>query len=295
MPAPTLRELVQPAVEPATLVILVAAVVLYIGGVRRLARRGRPWRRSRSFAFGAGVAVVAVATQSGIAGYDTVLFSVHMGQHLLLGMAGPLLFALSAPVTLALQASAPAQQRNLLRLVHSRPVAVLSHPVVGWVLFAATLFGLYFTPLFHLSLTNGLVHAAVHAHFLAVGCLFLWPLVGVDPVRWRLPDGARLLSVLLALPFHAFLGVALLGAGEPLAGGFYAEVARDWGPSVMADQRAAAGMLWAVGDVFALAAAAVVFVQWVARDEREAARLDRRLDDADASPALKVDGDRVLP
>jgi hypothetical protein len=36
--------------------------------------------------------------------------------------------------------------------------------------------------------------------------------------------------------------------------------------------------LWAVGDVLALTAAGIVLVRWIAHDEREAARLDRRLD-----------------
>ena len=277
MEALSLRTMVEPAVEPATLLLVATAATLYGIGVRRLAARGRRWPVRRSTAYAAGLVALLVATQSGLARYDTVLFSAHMVQHLVLGMVAPLLLALGAPVTLALQASSPPRQRALLRLLHSRPAAVLTHPVVGWVVFGGTLFVLYLTPLFELSLRNDTVHAAVHVHFLAAGSLFLWPLVGLDPVRWRLPDGARLGSVLLAVPFHAFLGLALLSAGEPLAGGFYADVARSWGPSVLADQRTAAGILWGTGDLLALVAAAAIFSRWSARDEREAARHDRRL------------------
>lgn len=280
MGEPTLSDLLRPSLDPASAVALVLAGALYAAGVRRLGDKGRPWPRRRSLAAAAGLATVAVATQTGVARYDTTLLSVHMAQHVALGMVAPLLLALGAPVTLALQASGRATQTTLLRLLHSRPVGVATHPVSGWILFGGTLLALYFTPLLELSLRNDAVHVVVHGHLVLAGSLFLWPLVGVDPVRWRLPHGARLLAVLLAVPFHAFVGIAMLGADRPLADGFYAEVGRAWGPSVLDDQRSAAGILWASGDLLGLVVAAVVFVGWVAADERAAARADRRLDAA---------------
>ncbi|CAN5863307.1 hypothetical protein BH24ACT3_BH24ACT3_05320 [soil metagenome] len=281
VPALTLGRLVGDwTLAPGVALVVVLAAALYAFGVQRLAARDRAWSRGRSAAFGAGLAVIVVATQSGVARYDSVLFSVHMAQHTMLGMVAPLLLALGAPVTLALQASGRAQQRAVLSIVHSRPVAALSHPVVAWVLFGGTLFGLYFSPLFELSLRNEWVHEAVHVHFLAAGALFCWTAVGLDPTRWRLPYAGRVLYVLLAVPFHAFLGIAIVSADEPLAGGFYAEVARSWGPGVLADQRAAGGWLWAVGDLFGLAAGAIVVTRWMRADDREAARLDRALDAA---------------
>jgi putative copper resistance protein D len=251
--------------DPVWAVVLAAAVALYVAGVRRLARRGRRWSPARTGAFAGAIAVLVIATQSGVARHDTDSFAAHMTQHLLLGMVAPVLLALSAPVTLALQALYRPAQRRLLRVVHSPVVGGLTHPVVGWALFGGTLFVLYLTPLFGLSLHNDFVHGAVHVHFLVVGCLFVWPLVGLDPVRRRLPHGARLLAVLLAVPVHAFLGLALLSAQEPLGDG----------PWSMADQRAGVAVLWGVGELLALAAAAVVFVQWAAADERAAARADR--------------------
>jgi cytochrome c oxidase assembly factor CtaG len=254
--------------EPLMASIAVVLLVLYVAGVRRLARRGRRWPAARVVALVAGVVALVVATQSGLARYDTTSFAAHMGQHLLLGMVVPLLLALSAPITLALQAVDRPTQRRLVGVLHSRPVAVLTHPAVGWALFGGTLVVLYLTPLFELTLRNDVVHAAVHLHFLLAGAIFMWPLVGLDPVRWRLPFGARLLVLLLALPFHAFLGLALLGADEPLGDGTWS----------MDDQRAGIGLLWAVGELLAIGAAAVIFFQWVAADERAAVRADNAAD-----------------
>jgi putative membrane protein len=267
--------------QPDLLVVVVAAAAgAYALGVRRLARRGRAWPRGRSISFAAGLAVVIVATQSGLAAYDRVLFSLHVVQHLLLGMVAALLLVLGAPVTLALQASGRAGQRRLLRVLHSRPAAVLTHPVTAWLLFGGTLAVLYFTALYELSLRNNWVHAAVHAHFLLVGFLFMAHVVAVDPIPGALGFGARLLFVLVALPFHAFLGVAILASDEVLAAGWYEGVVRNWGASALSDQRTGAGLLWAAGEVFGLVAALVVLRRWMTHEARAAARHDRQLEAA---------------
>ncbi len=256
--------------EPVMAVVALTGTALYVIGVRRLARRGRRWSRARTVAWIAGVVALVIATQSALARYDTTSFAAHMGQHLLLGMVVPLLLALSAPITLAVQALERRRQRGLIRVVHSPVVAAVTHPVVGWALFGGTLIVLYLTPLFELSLRNDLVHAGIHLHFLLAGAIFVWPLVGLDPVRWRMPYGARLLAVLLAVPFHAFLGLALLGVKAPLGHGTWS----------MSDQRLGIGLLWALGELVAIGAAAVIFFQWAAADEREAARADRIADRA---------------
>jgi putative copper resistance protein D len=101
----------------------------------------------------------------------------------------------------------------------------------------------------------------------------------VDALPRRLPHPARLLFVLLAVPFHAFLGLAVLSAdGNPLGADVYGAVERTWGSSLAADQRLGAGLLWAVGDLFGLLAGAVVLTQWISADERRQAREDRLLD-----------------
>jgi putative membrane protein len=65
---------------------------------------------------------------------------VQVFQHLLLGMAGPALLALSAPVTLALRTAPRRARRVLLKVLHSRPAAFLTAPAVA---VAASLSGLH--------------------------------------------------------------------------------------------------------------------------------------------------------
>jgi cytochrome c oxidase assembly factor CtaG len=59
-----------------------------------------------------------------------------------------------------------------------------------------------------------------------------------------------------------------------VAGDYYTELGRTWGPSLLSDQHTGASIMWASGEVFGLALAAVVFVQWWQASAREAARLD---------------------
>lgn len=253
--------------DPLPVAGLVVALALYAGGVGRLRRQGRRWPASRTVAFLSGCAVVAVALLSGVAAHEQRLFSVHVVQHLLLGMVAAVLFALSAPVTLALQAGSRTTQRRVLKVLHSRAVSLLTHPVTALVLFGGSLFVLYFSDLYDISLRNQPVHDLVHLHFLLAGLVFFWPVVGLDVMRNRMPHGARLLYVMVAVPFHAFLGIALLTAGTPL-----------FAAHTLSDQRTGAGIIWAVGDLLTLTIGAIVLSQWMAHDERAAAREDRRLD-----------------
>ena len=71
-----------------------------------------------------------VAVQSGLAAYDDEVFAAHVVQHLLLMNFAPILFALSAPMTLALQASGRPTQQRLLKVLHHPVVEFVTNPVV---------------------------------------------------------------------------------------------------------------------------------------------------------------------
>jgi putative membrane protein len=277
-PAPSWWTMATDWTVDLALVWVLLAAALYLTGMRRLDARGRAWPASRAAAFFCGLGVIVIATQSGLAAYDRVLFSLHVAQHVLLGMVAPVLLVLGRPVTLALQASTRHGQERTLRMLHSRPVRIVSHPLTAWGLFAGSLVVLYFTSLYELSLRNGWVHGAVHAHFVLVGVLFMAFVVGLDPIPGAMPFGGRLLFVLVLIPFHTFLGVALLSSNQVLAADWYDDVRRSWGSTPLADQRTGAGLLWIAGELFGVLAIVLVVRQWMQAEERKAARLDRQLD-----------------
>ena len=273
----------EPAPLPLAGILLVG--VLYGVGVRRLSGRGDDWPGGRTAAFVVGgLGIMSVATLSGLAAYDEELFGAHMIQHMLLTMVAPVFLALGAPVTLALR-TLPRRQRGwLLSLLHCRPVRLLTFPALPWLLFVGSPFALYFTGWYPATLAHPWLHELVHVHFLVVGCLFFWPLVGVDPVPGRVDHPLRMLLLFATLPFHAFLGVAIMSVkdnGSGLIAASHYLPLRGLSGSVF-QQQVGGGALWASGDLVGLLFLAVTLHQWMRASEREAAREDRRLDRLEA-------------
>lgn len=264
----------------AVALVLVAGIYLY--GVHRLRARGDRWPLARTVMFlGPGLGSIAAVTVSGLGAYDTTLLSVHMVQHMVLSMVAPIFLALGAPVTLALRTLRGAPRRRLLAVVHSRVARVLSFPLVAYALFVANPFVLYFTGLYRLTLENAFAHEWVHAHFIVTGCLFFWPLVGLDPLPNRWPYPARALLMVLSVPFHTVLGLTVMQSTTLIGGDWYPSLHLGWADP-WADQKIAGGILWAGGEFVSLIMLGVLLVQWVRQSEREARRLDRELDRQEA-------------
>jgi len=276
------RVFTETSLEPVPLILTVWIAGFYLLGVVVLHRRGDRWPVGRTCSFGVGMGLFWWATSSGLAAYDTTLLSVHMVQHMVLSMLVPLALALGAPITLALRTLPGRPRRWLLVCLHSRVARVLSFPPLTFTLYVLSPWALYFTGWYDASLSSEFVHEAMHVHLVLVGCLFFWPLVGIDPVPGRVAYPFRVLLVVLTLPFHAFLGVTIMGQQELIGGNWYPSLHTGpmgaWLPTPIDDQHTAGGILWGSGDLIGLVVFVVLFVQWVRSSMREAAREDRRLD-----------------
>ena len=287
------RALTDWSLAPLPFVLTVWAVGLYVLGVVTMRRRGDRWPWGRSLAFTVGMTAFAFATMSGLAAYDTTLLSVHMVQHMVLTMIVPLALALSAPVTLALRTVPARPRRWLLAVLHSRVAKVLTFPPLTLTLYVVSPWALYFSGWYRASLESAYVHEMMHVHLVLVGALFFWPLMGVDPVPGRVPHVFRVLLVFLTLPFHAFLGVTIMGQESLIGGDWYPSLQDGpmgaWLPDPHDDQYLAGGILWGSGDLIGVLFFAVLFAQWVRSSMREAAREDRRLDLLEARGQRSVD------
>lgn len=266
--------------DPLIIVILLISIAAYATGVRTLRRRGVAWPIGRTISFGLGMLLLVLATMSSLAVYDTTLFSVHSVQHMVLQMAVPVPLALSAPVTLALRTLPGPAKRRLLSVLHSRVAKVVIHPLVGFAGFVVSPLILYNSGLFGATLESPLVHGLSHVHFLLIGCLFFWPLLGLDPLPGRLPYPARVLLVFLVLPLHVLLGISIMSSTEVYGGAHYLHLGRTWGASSLADQQTGGAIMWAFGDIVGMLFLFPLLIQWLRADEREALREDRRLDRA---------------
>lgn len=277
--------------DPVLLVGCLLVLALYGVGVARLVRRGDSWSPGRVIAFTLGVLSIAAVTATRLNDYGMVLFSAHMVQHMVISMVSPILLLLGAPVTLLLRAL-PAAGRGrrgprelLVALLHSRYARAVTSPLFTIPLFVASLYGLYFTPLFDFLMGSRLGHLAMMGHFLAVGLVFFWPIMGVDPGPRRAGHLMRMLELFATMPFHAFFGIALMMATEPLVGS-YEEIPATLGTDPLADQSAAGGIAWAFSEIPTVIVLLALVVQWYVAEQRTSRRLDRAADrDGDAELA----------
>ncbi|MGZ4620239.1 MAG: cytochrome c oxidase assembly protein, partial [Frankiaceae bacterium] len=251
---------------------------LYLAGVLRLRRNGVAWSPWRTASWLFGLLLVAGSLMSGLDAYADVAFSAHATQHMLLATVAPIPLALAAPLTLALRALSARPRKMLLRVLHTPVARILTFPLTGFVLMTVSLYAVYYSSLYPASLDNPALHQWLHLHFLISGCLFYWPIIGVDPIPGRLPYWGRLLILFISFPVHALFGLSLMSTTTVFGADYYAELHVPWIPDLLADQHTGGAIMWSAGELVGAVVFLILFIQWARADEREARRVDRRLD-----------------
>ncbi|WP_328556916.1 MULTISPECIES: cytochrome c oxidase assembly protein [unclassified Streptomyces] len=270
--------------DPFFLVACLLGLGLYGWGVVRLARRGDAWSWGRTASFVIGVLTVLLVTCSRLNDYGMVMFSAHMVQHMVISMLSPILILLGAPITLALRALPVAAKRGskgprelLLMFLHSRYMRIITHPAFTIPLFIASLYALYFSPIFDFLMGSRTGHVVMMCHFLAVGLVFFWPIMGVDPGPHRPGYLMRMLELFAGMPFHAFFGIALMMASQPMVES-YKNPPASLGIDALADQTAAGGIAWAFSEIPSVLVLLALLFQWHSSEQRQAKRQDRAAD-----------------
>jgi putative membrane protein len=132
-------------------------------------------------------------------------FSAHMLGHLLLGMLGPLLMVLSAPVTLALRTMPVSSARKTASLLKSRFFRYVSNPAAASLLNIGGLWLLYTTGLFQLMHQYPLLYLLIHLHVFLSGYLFAASFISLDPSPHRWSFFPRAAVLVTALAGHGIL------------------------------------------------------------------------------------------
>ncbi|QEV16381.1 cytochrome c oxidase assembly protein [Streptomyces alboniger] len=283
LPPFTLGRGLELSADPFFLIGCLVALALYGWGVGRLVRRGDKWPVGRTISFVLGILTVLLVMCTKLNDYGMVMFSVHMVQHMVISMLSPILLLLGAPITLALRGLPPAARGHkgprewLLWLLHSRYMRIITHPAFTIPLFIASLYALYFTPLFDTLMGSKAGHIGMMVHFLAVGLVFFWPIMGVDPGPHRPGYVMRMLELFAGMPFHAFFGIALMMATQPMIG-TYMHPPASLGIDALADQEAAGGIAWAFSEIPSVVVLVALLFQWRRSEDRETRRKDRAAD-----------------
>jgi cytochrome c oxidase assembly factor CtaG len=90
--------------------------------------------------------------------------------------------------------------------------------------------------------------------------------------------------MVLSVPFHTVLGLTIMQSKTLLAGDYYPNLHLSWSDP-WSDQVTAGGILWAGGELVSVTMLGILVVQWIKQSEREAKRIDRALDRAEADEA----------
>ncbi|KQY59220.1 hypothetical protein ASD11_06455 [Aeromicrobium sp. Root495] len=290
-PAPTvLRLLWGWSPTGVGLAVVVLGTALYLRGLWTLRRRGVTWPVGRTISWVVGMLIVAWATCGGLGVYSHVMFSAHMVSHMMLSMVAPIFLVLGAPMTLALRTLPGPRQPGerspramLTAFLHSRFARFMTFPLVGPLLFVGSLYGLYFSPAFEFLMSSHWGHGAMELHFLLVGTLFYYVIIGVDPAPRALPPIARFGLLLVTLPFHAFFAISIMSSNRVFASDYWTTINRPYSTNLLDDQYLGGSIAWALGEIPLLVVMIALLVQWIRSDQREARRIDRQADRDDGA------------
>lgn len=263
--------------DPILSPLIIVTAVTYLAAAAAVSRRNPdqpwPWQKTANFLSGLGVCWLALLGPIG--SWDDVFFWSHMVEHIMLTMLVAPLLLLGSPVLLILRVSSPAVRRRcIVPILRSRAVRVLTNPVVGWVLFAAILLGVHFTPFYEFAITHPNVHNYVeHPLFLFGAMIFYYPLLDGNPQPRHVPHWARVASLGLMMVPEAMTGFFIYAANHVLYP-YYATVVRPFGPGPLADQQLGGAIMW--GGSMVLDAAWVTFaaIEWLRAEQVKTVRLD---------------------
>jgi putative copper resistance protein D len=248
---------------PVVTASVVVLASLYLWGVARVRREhpARPWPRWRTGLFLAGLAVIVISLQSGIGTYDDVLFWDHMVQHLLLIMVVPPLLIFGQPLTLLLHGSRNPLHTWVKRILRSRLASFLTWPVFGFAAYAAAIVVLHLTAAANLIARNDVAHEAEHVVFLVVGYLFFLPIIGSEPIKWRLSYPTKLILLFLIMPVDTFTGL-VLGYANRGTPGLPLGPRPSWAGTATGDLHAGGAAMWVGGDGLMFVMMMIVFLMW---------------------------------
>jgi putative membrane protein len=239
-------------------------VALYIRRARTLARRGAGLGSWRIVSFMAGVTLVtAVQVGPFDSLADQILF-VHMVQHIIIGDICSLLIVLgvSGPMI------AP-----LLRLRLTRPIRVLTHPVLALVLWATDLYAWHLPLLYQLAIRHDLVHALEHACLLWFGLLLWAALIGPLPKPNWFTGWAKLWYVIGVRVFGAILANVFIWTQTVFYPVYRASDASR-GLNPLSDQNVAGGVMMVEQVVLTACLLGWLFLRWIKQDAARQELLD---------------------
>lgn len=281
-------------IDPVALALIIAATVGYVWLRLRAAHGAQPWARRRDITFAVGIAAAVWVTCGVMQARAVAVEWAWMAQLLSLLLVVPLVVLAGQPVQLARQVGA--RPGVLQRVVDSRPVRFISHPLVGPALIPIVFLILLFGGVGEAAASSPAIGWLLHVALLLLGAAIALPLVDSGASRTSLGVGIALAVGFVELAMDVFPGIVLRLLGHPVIG-YFATHTPAWAGTWLHAQHDAGGLLWVAAEVLDLPFVVLLMMRWSRVDAAEAAAVDARLDaeeaaavDAGIAPATGVPG-----
>jgi cytochrome c oxidase assembly factor CtaG len=244
------------------MLIVAVSAVAYTYGWQRLRNRGYQgtacgWQPA---SYLTGLMIVGLALLSPIDRFASMLFTLHMVQHLLLIIVAAPLLLLADPLPTFLWALPRPIRHKVGRLLRRDAVgrkgfwAVTWMPV-AWLVFVGNLWAWHYPAAYQAALRHEFIHDLEHLAFFGTALLFWWPIINPAPrVHGRLHPGHPTLHILYLVTAAAqsvALGAVIALPGRVLYP-FYAVALRLWGLSPLNDQALGGGIMWVSAHMYLL-------------------------------------------
>jgi cytochrome c oxidase assembly factor CtaG len=214
-----------------------------------------------------GVVVTWVCLASAIGVYSMALFWMHMVLHLTLITVAPAFLVVGHPLTVLTESLPPVRREGFLRVLRSRPVGMLTHPLTGLAAYAATIVGTHLTGFMDQMARHSGLMVGEQVLYVAVGYLYLLPLLGEEPIRQDLSYGARMILLVAGMIPDTIVGIVLLQTdANPFR--TFAGMRPAWTPNALDDLQTAGGLMWAEGDGLMMTLAVAVMIAAITTEKR---------------------------
>ncbi len=241
-----------------------AYLMLYLRRANTLKLQGRPVASWRAVSFICAVLTVVAVQLPPLDTLADEILLVHMIQHIVIGEVASLFIVLGLTGPML----AP-----LLQVRFTRPVRVLTNPLIALLLWAVNLYTWHVPLLYQLAIRHDLIHALEHACLLWFGVLLWLALLGPLPKPAWFEGWGRVGYVCVVRCFGAVLGNVFLWAQTIFYPIYKASDARH-GLNPISDQNLAGGIMDAVQVGLTTVLICWLFLRFAALDEERQKLLD---------------------
>lgn len=221
----------------------------------------------KTVSFIAGILIILLALTSPVdrLGED-YLFSLHMVQHMLLGVIAPLLMVAGLPQAI----TNPWLKFPIIGSIEK----LIGTPTIALIVASGTFWLWHLPALYNLTLQNESIHVFEHITLIATGVILWWPVLKPDTTKQLAPMAsviylsiAALLSTILGMIFTVSDTVYYAGYAHPSDDlGALDLIRNKWGLDQLADQKLGGAIMWEPAGVIFLAIMMVKMKTWFEGD-----------------------------